>query len=333
MTSQKTISIIVPAYNIAPYLERCIDSILAQTHRELEIIVVNDGSTDDTGAILDRRAAADIRIKAIHKENGGVSSARIRGIAAASGDYIGFVDGDDYVEAEMFSHLLKNALDQDADISHCGYQMVFPDGHIDRYYGTGKFLIQDHDTGLMDLLSGTFVEPSPCNKLCRREIVLGFEHSPLWDSTLKFNEDVLMNYIFFSRAKKSVYEDIPFYHYILRSGSAATSKKKHYQIRDPRIVMERILGDISADSPLYPVAYERYLRTLMGAAGQRDWPEDRAQAKKLLRAHALQVQRTPGISGKFRLMVFLFTYMEPVYRLIRRVYDRKTGIGKKYDLE
>ena len=89
------ISIIVPAYNIAPFLPRCLDSILAQTHRELEIFVVDDGSTDETGAIVDAYAVRDGRIKPIHKQNGGVSSARMAGVAAATGEWIGFVDGDD----------------------------------------------------------------------------------------------------------------------------------------------------------------------------------------------------------------------------------------------
>lgn len=331
--NQTTISIIVPAYNIAPYLERCIDSILAQTHRALEIIVVDDGSTDDTGVILDRLAASDSRIKAIHKENGGVSSARIRGIAESTGEFIGFVDGDDYVEPEMFAHLLKNAREAEADISHCGYQMVFPDGHIDLYYGTGKKVLQDHVTGLRDLLEGRFVEPGLWNKLYRREIVRGFEQSPLWDNSLKYNEDVLMNYILFTRAQTSVYEDIPFYHYILRAGSAATSKRKHYQVADPVAVMERIVGDIPEESPLYAVAFARYLRTLMGAAAQTAWPEDRARARKLLRRYALTVQGISGVSRKFKLMVFGSVYLSPAYRLVRRIYEKRTGISHKYDLE
>lgn len=330
---QITISIIVPAYNIAPYLERCIGSILAQSHRQLEVIVVDDGSTDDTGAILDRLAASNLRVKAVHKENGGVSSARIRGIAESTGAFIGFVDGDDYVEPEMFEHLLKNAMEHDADISHCGYQMVFPDGHIDLYYDTGDKHLQDHMTGLRDLLQGSFVEPGLWNKLYRREIVLGFEQSPLWDNSLKYNEDVLMNYILFSRAQKSIYEDIPFYHYLLRPHSAATSKKKRYQVADPCAVMERILSDISEDGPLYPAALERYLRTLMGAAAQTAWPEDRAQAKKLLRRYTLKAQRIPGMSRKFKLMAFGSAYLGPIYKLVRRVYEKRTGINHKYDLE
>lgn len=327
------ISIIVPAYNIAPYLERCIRSLLAQTHCDLQIVVVDDGSTDETGAILDRLAASDSRIKAIHKENGGVSSARLRGIAESTGEYIGFVDGDDYVEPEMFGHLLRNLLENEADISHCGYRMVFPDGHVDVYHGTGKKLLQDHVTGLRDLLEGSQVEPGLWNKLYKRQIVLGFEQSPLWDGSIRINEDVLMNYILFSRARKSVYEDIPFYHYILRHGSAANSKKKLQHVRDPLRVMERILADIRPESPLYPAAYERYLRALMGTAAQTDWPEERRSAKKLLRRHALEAQRVSGLSRKFRLMLFGSVYLAPAYKLVRRIYEKRTGIDHKYDLE
>ena len=126
------ISIIVPAYNIEKYIGRCLDSILNQTYKNIEVIVVNDGSSDSTGSIIDDYSRKDDRVKPFHKENGGVSSARILGVNHAIGDYIGFVDGDDYVEPEMFEHLLNNALKYNADISHCGYQMVFPNGRIER---------------------------------------------------------------------------------------------------------------------------------------------------------------------------------------------------------
>ena len=115
------ISIIVPAYNIEAPLPRCLNSLLAQEYSNLEIIVVNDGSKDDTGAVMDAYAAKDSRIKAIHKENGGVTSARLRGVAEATGEWIGFCDGDDFVEPDMYARLMKNAADHNAQISHCGY--------------------------------------------------------------------------------------------------------------------------------------------------------------------------------------------------------------------
>lgn len=224
------ISIIVPAYNIETYLARTLDSVLAQTYRNIEVIVVNDGSKDGTGAVLDHYAAQDHRVKAIHKENGGVTSARLRGVAEATGEWIGFVDGDDLVEPDMYERLLENALKYDADISHCGYRMVFP-SRVDYYHNTGKLVEQDHDAGLRDLICGSFVEPALWNKLYRRALFTGITEK--MDFSIKINEDVLMNYWLFKASRKSVYEDFCPYHYILRPGSAATSKLNEHKLRDP----------------------------------------------------------------------------------------------------
>ena len=146
------ISVIVPAYNIENYLARTLDSILAQTYTNIEIVVVNDGSKDGTAAIIDRYAVRDSRVKAIHKENGGVTSARLRGVAEATGEWIGFVDGDDDIAPDMYAKLMENAMAYGADISHCGYQMVFPSGKIDYYYNTGRIVEQDNTKGLWDLI-------------------------------------------------------------------------------------------------------------------------------------------------------------------------------------
>ena len=208
------VSIIVPAYNIDNYISRCLDSLLNQEYQKLEIIVVDDGSTDDTGKIIDQYAAIDPRIVPIHKENGGVSSARLAGILRATGTYIGFVDGDDYVEPGMYKHLLANAIKYQADISHCGYKMVFPDGHEDEYYGTGKIVDQNREQALIALLSGEYVEPALWNKLYRTSVVLDFTEAEIWNPEIKINEDLLMNYLLFKRANKFIYEDKTFYHYI-----------------------------------------------------------------------------------------------------------------------
>ena len=107
--STPLISVIVPVYNIENYLERCVNSIREQTYNNLEILLVDDGSTDSSGALCDRFAEADERIRVFHKENGGSSSARNLGIAEAKGEYLGFVDSDDYISANMYE-LLVGAL-------------------------------------------------------------------------------------------------------------------------------------------------------------------------------------------------------------------------------
>ena len=98
------ISVIVPVYNVESYLEKCIESIQNQSYKSLEIILVNDGSTDSSGDICDKYAAHDKRIKVIHKKNGGLSSARNAGLEVANGDYIAFVDSDDYIEITMYEN-------------------------------------------------------------------------------------------------------------------------------------------------------------------------------------------------------------------------------------
>ena len=135
--NQTLISVIVPVYNLEGELPRCLNSICAQTHQELEIIVVDDGSRDGSRAVIEDYARRDVRIKPIFKENGGVTSARLRGISKATGAWIGFIDGDDEIEPEMYERLLKNAEKYGADISHCGYQMVFSDGRVNHFHNSG----------------------------------------------------------------------------------------------------------------------------------------------------------------------------------------------------
>lgn len=115
------VSIIVPCYNVAPYLDKCMESLTLQTLGDLEIICVNDGSGDDTPAILRAWAERDGRIRVVDRENGGLSAARNTGMALAGGEYIGFVDPDDYVEHSMYGRLLEKARRSDADVTACGY--------------------------------------------------------------------------------------------------------------------------------------------------------------------------------------------------------------------
>lgn len=235
------ISVVIPAYNTAPWLPRTLESLLAQTHENLEIIVVNDGSKDDTGEVLDAFAVREPRINAIHKENGGVTSARLAGIAVATGDWIGFVDGDDTVEPQMFARLLENALENQADISHCGHRVLFPDGRVEMVHGTGEKRQQDRLTGIRDLLDGGQIESSLCTKLFRRELFENLEEK--MDPAIKNGEDYLMNYYLFAAADKAVYEDVCPYYYILRHGSASYRVFHEHSLFDPIRVREKILAE------------------------------------------------------------------------------------------
>lgn len=249
------ISVIVPVYNVAEDLPRCLDSILVQNHPSIEIIAVDDGSSDDSGKILDKYADIHPNIRVIHKENGGVTSARLRGVAVASGEWIGFVDGDDEIEPDMYERLLRNALKFDAEISHCGYQMVFTDGRVNYFHNTNVLEKQDKITALRELLSGEKVEPGLWNKLFHKSLFVGLS----MPADIKINEDLLMNYYLFSSAKQTVFDDWCPYHYIVRNTSASRSKMNRSKIYDPLRVKEIILE--SASDELRPDAQRAFVNT------------------------------------------------------------------------
>lgn len=126
------ISIIVPVYNVEKYLEQCLDSIVAQSHKNLEIILIDDGSTDQSGNICDRYANKDNRIKVIHQPNGGAASAKNSGLRIATGNYLAFVDSDDYLESDAYEYMLGMLIKYNADVIQCGFNNVYLD-HVQEY--------------------------------------------------------------------------------------------------------------------------------------------------------------------------------------------------------
>ena len=127
------ISVIVPVYNVEPYVRKCLDSVINQTYRDLEILVIDDGSTDGSGKICDEYAGKDERIKVFHTENRGLSAARNLGLDNAEGGYIGFVDSDDWIEPDMYEVLLKRAEETEADIVECGVFKEYPGKTVEHH--------------------------------------------------------------------------------------------------------------------------------------------------------------------------------------------------------
>ena len=170
------ISIIIPVYNAAKFLERSLGSVLKQSYRNLEIITVDDGSTDDSLELLNSFAASDSRVKVIHKENGGSSSARNAGLKIATGEYIGFIDADDYIEYDMYENLAR-LLDEDpkADVSQILSCEENENGELIKAFGDG-FTDEEQQTG-RDFFRALLLhrgDSSFCTKLFRREFFEGF---------------------------------------------------------------------------------------------------------------------------------------------------------------
>lgn len=313
------ISVIVPVYNLEKELPRCLQSILTQTHRNLEVIAVDDGSSDGSQEVLTEFAARDGRVKPVFKENGGVTSARLRGVAESSGDWVGFVDGDDEIEPDMYERLLANAGQYGADISHCGYRMVFADGRVNFFHNTGAVREQSRETAIRDLLEGSLVEPGLWNKLYRRAL---FEDLPRkMDASIRINEDLLMNYYLFSAAEKAVFEDFCPYHYIVRGTSASRSKLNEHRIYDPIRVKQIILANVP--ERLLPDARRAYMTTCVysycGLTMEREYPvaEPKKQLRSLLSEHpqwrALLPKRSRLLAGMIVKTPALFDWIYPAY--------------------
>lgn len=258
------LSVIIPAYNISGYLANCLDSVLNQTYANIEIVLVDDGSVDDTGKIADKYQKLNPdKLKVIHTVNHGVTMARFEGIHASRGEWVGFVDGDDEIEPDMYERLYNNAVQYGADISHCGHKTIVNGGErVHEFYNTGRLVKQNKEEGLKDLLDGKF-EPSLCTKIFRKKKVLDVVQANVISKDLKYNEDILMNYYLFKGADNSVLEDFCGYHYNARSDSASRNKFNAQKVFDPVKVRRQILDDASAE--LKSAAERNYLVACMHA--------------------------------------------------------------------
>ena len=213
------ISVIIPVYNIEEYLSRCLESVITQTYKELEIILVDDGSTDGSGLICDKYAKKDTRIKVLHKENGGVSSARNLGLKIAKGDYIGFIDGDDVIENEMFQHLIDNVKEYKCDISCCQMDTINVNGKTSiNYYSQSKIL--EVKSIVRDYFTEGFIKEmmySQCNKIFSKHCLVKVQFKPY-----KYGEDILFIFEALMNANRVYYDEYIGYHYVHRENSAMT---------------------------------------------------------------------------------------------------------------
>ena len=264
------ISVVVPAYNVGPYLAHCLDSILAQTYQNLEIIIVDDGATDNSAAIATAYLARrPDKIRFYHTENHGVTAARLTGVLAAQGAWIGFVDGDDEIEEDMYERLYRNAVQYGADISHCGHKTIVNGGErVHEFYNTGRFAQQNRQEGLKGLLAGAF-EPGLWNKLFRAELLHEMIQRREMDLSIKYNEDLLMNFYLFRKAENSVFEDFCGYHYMARSTSVTRNRFRAAKVLDRVKVWDQILEQV--DPSLKECVRGQYLTACSSAYASLYW--------------------------------------------------------------
>lgn len=267
------ISVIVPSYNVAPYLQRCVDSLIGQTYSDLEIILVDDGSTDDTGILCDRIAEGDSRIKVIHKENGGLSDARNAGIDIATGEFYSFIDGDDFIEPDTYEVMMKEMNDPQVSIVAGGFIVTDVQGNT-RISMSPERQYLTKEEAFMDLLGGkNYITQSSCNKLFRSSL---FEKIRYKKGILNEDMEILPRLLDVSNDVVLLNKAV--YHYIKKPGSITTADYSMERYRAIEVERDIYLLCKNKYPKLQPYAsfYElkslyEMLCNLVGCANHKDF--------------------------------------------------------------
>lgn len=246
------ISIIVPVYKVEKYIKQCVDSIIAQTYKDIEIILVDDGSPDNCPYICDNYAKADSRIKVVHKKNGGLMSARQAGLRAATGDYIGFVDGDDWIEPDMYEHFAAVIEKYNPDMALCEFYFAYPqkDELSSQKLSKPYFEKDDMEQEIYPtmLFKGVYfmtgINPCCWSKVFKRELL----EKNLYNVTtkIKIGEDAAFTYPCLLEANSVAYVDKFLYHY--RINQESMTKAYDIHLEDTILIPFEILKDVFSGS-------------------------------------------------------------------------------------
>lgn len=268
------LSIIIPIYNTGKYLHKCIKSILSQNMTSFELILIDDGSSDDSGAICDEYAKSDKRIKVIHKKNEGVSIARNTGIEIARGEYIGFVDSDDWIEPDMYDRLYNLAVTKKADIVMCDAVTKYDDKSDEA--DTITQLSDDILLKKWDIYPRLLCElaGSACRCIYKREILV--DNKVIFPPNIPFSEDRIFNIFAMGYAKKIYYTKTSFYNRYIRMGSAVN---KYYNdmielILITRASIMKAIDKVWEGDREYKLAYENQTLGLVFAAINNEFLKD-----------------------------------------------------------
>lgn len=316
MENNELISVVVPVYKVEAYLHRCVDSILAQTYKHLEVILVDDGSPDSCGEICDSYLEKDSRIKVIHQKNGGLSAARNAGLEIASGQYILFIDSDDWIKPELCENVLKEAVLHDADIVVFGYSIIDEMHQILSDQVVKERRLLSGVNAVKSLLSNK-LENYAWNKLYRRELfqTIRYPEGFVW-------EDVGTTYKLFLKAKKIYLLNKSYYFYFQRSTNI-TSNITTKALYDIFTLRRRRYEDLHRYDP--SVAELGFRELVESAFAYYHWgvcpPVDRRKLKEVEKFLAEYKARILQEAGHFRKIYYK---MPIVYRTAAKIrYNQK----------
>ena len=291
------LSVIVPVYNMEKYLHRCVDSLLQQDLKDIEIILVNDGSTDRSGAICEDYACRDKRVKLINKKNGGPPAARNTGIAAADGKYIAFVDSDDWVDHDIFANdVALMEAERDIDICVSSVMRDFTDGHAESFFEPMQECYMDRDEAIEEMMYGKHFRWEMHAKIYRSILFDGFKA----EEGIIIVEDLSINWSLFLRSKKFYYSPHASYHYFFNTSSMTNLERQGLSYDDSKFRVARsILATPNVE--LGPHARESVAMILRDGFAEQlaMWLVDRNK-EKISDAYSLMAQNVKKVTKCFK---------------------------------
>lgn len=323
------VTVVVPVYNVEAELNRCVESLVGQTFSDLQIILVDDGSTDLSGELCDAWADRDSRICVIHKQNGGLSSARNAGIDIAEGEYLGFVDSDDFIEPDMYETLLTGMVDGEVSMVTCGRYVHMGDT-VRNEFSTPVVMRLTSADAMKEALLGNIIDVSAWDKLYRRELFDEIRY-PYG----RISEDAAIILQLLDRCSDVVHVGKCLYHYVFRTGSISKSTYSHkqfdvmYNCREMTAWVEKNKPDFSMDINSYCCAQMAgMIESMICSPGARkEWGEDYSAYWGLFR-HCFQSYVTLGGHKKVEIARVFATRMH-LYRLFWLARQVRNGV-KRY---
>lgn len=313
------VSIIVPVYNVEKYLEKCIDSILNQTFHEFELILVDDGSNDLSGEICEKYKKNDFRIRVIHKKNGGLSSARNSGLSIAKGEYISFIDSDDYIDKDMISILYNNIIKNEADISICDYYEVYSnEKKIERVNCDNVEVVMNNTEALNKIYEEKgWLYVVAWNKLYKKEL---FENIKFMEG--KIHEDEIIAHELLYNAKRIVYTNKKLYYYLQRKDSimGESFNIKKLDIIDALKYRADFFHNKKIKNLQYKAEYE-YLKKFFSLYYKaelclKDYEVRLKSIKKGYNKIFFRLIKNPYYNFKEKMMMFIFFINPKMYKKI-----------------
>ena len=318
----KLISVIIPVFNVEKYLERCIKSIINQTYKNLEILLINDGSTDKSIEICHRYLEFDSRIILLNKENGGLSSARNLGIDKAKGEYISFVDSDDFIHELMYETLVSNLEKNDCDISIIeSFDVIEDKDFIFELKNTNNSIVYSKEEAIANYLDGNFIPA--WGKLYRKEL---FESIRFPIGILNEDEAIMIR-VFDSCTRNIVYQDIKLYFYLRRKSGSITSTKKN--LKNNIDWINNSYSNLIYIKNNYPKLIRkceaRYYNSIVAMLirlvdlNSIEFNSEIYKYKRLLRVNNNKILRNSEVTLKFKIKCCLMALNINIYKFIRKI--------------